>query len=127
MSVFEFPFSDFVFITPFLFGAFGFLKKAFKKVKNVVGGALSFIPGGSVIKQGLGIAKFGIGAIVREVRGKKPTQPTTRQPSFASSSLSPSFSTFGQPQILGIPRNVAFGLAGVLIVGFIFFTTQRKR
>lgn len=121
MSLYEFPFSDLFLIVPFACGAFGFLKKIFKKVKNIGGTALGFIPGGGIIKQGLGVAKFGIGAIVRQVRGK-PRQATLK-PAF--NPVQPAFSTFGQPTILGIERNTAFVIAGVVIVGFIFFTSKR--
>ena len=122
MSVYEFPFSDLFLITPFAFGAFGFLKKILKKVKSIGNVALNFVPGGGVIKQGLGVAKFGIGALVRSVKGKPSTQQT-RQPVF--SQVQSGFSTFGQPKILGINRNVAIGIAGVLIVGFIFFNSKK--
>lgn len=121
MSVYEFSYPDFVFIIPLALGAFGFLKKIFKKIKNIGGAALNFVPGGGLIKQGLGVAKFGIGAIRRQVRGK-PRQ-ATQQPTF--NPVQPAFSTFGQPTILGIERNTAFVIAGVVIVGFIFFTSKR--
>ena len=123
MILIEFPAGDFIYIFPAVFGLFGFIKKAFKKVKNIAGGALSFVPGGSIIKQGIRTAKSGIGAIIREVKGRPKSAPQ-QQTQFSAPPQTP-FADFGQQNtIFGINRNLAFGLAAA---GVLFFVLMKRK
>ena len=129
MILIEFPAGDFIYIFPAVFGLFGFIKKAFKKVKNIAGGALSFVPGGSIIKQGIRTAKFGIGAIIREVKGRPKSAPQQTQfgppPQFGTPPQGSAFASFGQMnEIFGINRNLVFGL---LAAGVLFFVLMKRK
>lgn len=124
MNVLNFEYFEPLFLIPFVFGVFGFIKKAFKKVKNVVGGALSFVPGGSIIKTGLRTAEQGIGAIAREIRGRKNI-PTQTQ--FGAQTQPQGFNQLSKSStILGVNKNTAFALVGVAIVGFIVLSARRR-
>ena len=98
--IFESLPNELFFTLPVMFGAFGFLKKLFKKAKFVVGAGLTFIPGGGLIKAGVQVASKGLGAIVREAKGRsRRPQPKTE-------------TRFGvqEPVGFGFPQNKIFGM-----------------
>jgi len=120
---------DLYFTLPFAFGAFGFLKKIVKKIGKIGGGALKFVPGGSIIRQGLNVAKSGLGAIVSGFRGQ-PRPPETR---FGQSSETTPFqqgqfgSSLSQGRIFGFSRTAVLGFAGLALVGVVFFAANKRK
>lgn len=114
--------NELLFTIPFIFGVFGFLKKAFKKVKNVAGFGLSFVPGGGIIKQGLRTARQGFGAIIREIKGKGRI-PIPAQTNFGTQRRS---SFGGTNKILGFDRNIVL-IVGLVAGAFILFNVRKRR
>ena len=117
------------------FGLFGFLKKIKNTVKKIGGLALNFVPGGGIIKSGLGVATAGIGAIVRATKGTprasvgigigQPvfTAPTTfTQPTTGSAA----FNFPGQSGLIfGMPKTTAFAIGGLLLAAAVFFMSKK--
>ena len=117
------------------FGLFGFIKKISRTVKKIGGAALGFVPGGGLIRTGLGVATQGLGAIIKGIKGGGGaptrggaggtpifTQPQTfTQPTTGSAA----FNFPGSGKILGFEKTTALAIGGVILVAVIFFMQRR--
>ena len=121
---------------PLIFlGLFGFLKKIKNTIKKIGGVALNFVPGGGIIKSGLGVATAGIGAIVRSARrsGRAPTtgggigEPTFTNPqTFTQPTTGSAAFNFGQSGLIfGMQKTTAFAIGGLLLAATVFFMSKK--
>lgn len=131
------PGAEFTGFEPIIFlGLFGFLKKIKNTIKKVGGLALNFVPGGGIIKTGLGVATQGIGAIIRSAKGSgaAPTtgggigQPTFTTPqTFTQPTTGSAAFNFPQPGLIfGMQKTTALAVGGVVLAAAVFFMTKKR-